>query len=39
MNEEAIKETAKRLGWFVALWVAGVAVITVVAFMIRTAIL
>ena len=43
MHENGVKETAKRtakqLGWFVALWAAGVAVVTVVAFAIRTAIL
>jgi len=34
-----MKQTAKRLGWFVALWLAGVAVVTVVAYSIRWAIL
>ncbi|WP_298912900.1 DUF2474 family protein [uncultured Algimonas sp.] len=33
------KPWAKRIGWFVVLWLGGVAVVTVVAYAIRAAIL
>lgn len=34
-----MKATLKRLGWFVALWLAGVATVTLVGYGIRWAIL
>lgn len=39
MGEGKVKKTAKQLGWFVALWFAGVATVTIVGYGIRWAIL
>lgn len=34
-----MRKIAKQLGWFVALWMAGVATVLIVAYLIRWAIL
>ena len=39
MGEPKLKKTAKQLGWFVALWLAGVVTVTIVGYTIRWAIL